>query len=444
MDRLDVLLVVAPSAHPDRDSINRTKRLSSPHLGLGYVAAALVENGYNVTIVDLLMDGTTVETIRGLLQDRGPRLVGITATTEAYNNAVRIARFCKKISPECTTVLGGPHVTFTADQTLAESAVDLVVRDEGEFSMLELAGHFLRGYGSLAAIAGLSFRTPNGKLVHNQDRPFLCRLDELPFPARGMFATETYGHYNGILTARGCLGKCLFCSAGAMSKGMYRCRTVPSVIDELLFLQKNGVQFVTFFDDNLTIDWKRIEHLCDLMASSGFHLGWAIESRIDTVNPRALRKLGESGCRYIQFGIESGVQTILDSIKKGITIPQIRHVLSSAKEAGIQVACSVMLGHPDDTWDTARETIRFSRQLQEEYGVVVSFAVATPFPGTHMFRRAAEMGLMICSSNFDDYTFFTPVCNTRNLTVGQLRQLLFEGYTISELTRGRNRETAAT
>lgn len=444
MDPLDVLLVIAPSAHPDRDSINRTKRLSSPHLGLAYVAATLVENGYTVAIVDLLMDGTTIDTIRGLLQDRGPRLVGITATTEAYNNAVRIARVCKKIRPECTTVLGGPHVTFTADQTLAESVVDLVVRDEGEFPMLEIAGYFVRGYGSLAAMEGVSYRTTSGQAVHNRDRQFLSHLDELPFPDRSMFPTGTYGHYNGILTARGCLGRCSFCSAGAMSKGRLRCRSVHSVIDELLFLQRSGVQFVTFFDDNLTTVWRRIEHLCDLMTASGFHLDWAIESRIDTVSPAALRKLGESGCKYIQFGIEAGVQTILDSINKGITVPQIRQILGSAREAGIQVACSVMIGHPDDTWDTAQETIRFSQELQEQYGVVVSFAVATPFPGTPMFRHAAELGLVMCSTNFDDYTFYTPVCHTRNLSVDQLRRLLFEGYTISNLTRGAIRETAAT
>lgn len=444
MDTLDVLFVIAPSAHPDRDSINRTKRLSSPHLGLAYVAATLVENGYTVAIVDLLMDGTTIDTIRGVLQERGPRLVGITATTEAYNNAVRIARVCKQIRPECTTVLGGPHVTFTADQTLAESVVDLVVRDEGEFPMLEIAGYFMRGYGSLAAIDGLSYRTTSGQAVHNRDRQFLSHLDELPFPDRSMFPTGTYGYYNGILTARGCLGRCSFCSAGAMSKGRLRCRSVHSVVDELLFLQRNGVEFVTFFDDNLTTVWKRIEHLCDLMTASGFHLDWAIESRIDTVNPAALRKLGKSGCKYIQFGIESGVQAILNSINKGITVPQIRQILGAAKEAGIQAACSVMLGHPDDTWDTAQETIRFSQELQEEYGVVVSFAVATPFPGTAMFRQAAELGLVMCSTNFDDYTFFTPVCHTRNLRVDQLRQLLFDGYTISNLTRGRIRETAAT
>ena len=444
MNALDVLLVVAPSAHPDRDSVNRTKRLSSPHLGLAYVAATLVENGYAVAIVDLLTDGSTVDTIRKVLQERGPRRVGITATTEGYNNAVRIARVCKKLRPECTTVLGGPHVTFTADQTLAEAAVDLVVRDEGEFPMLEIAGYLMRGYGSLEAIEGLSYRTTGGQTVHNRERRFLTHLDELPFPDRSRFATGTYKQYNGILTARGCLGRCSFCTAGAMSKGRLRCRSVHSVIDELLYLQRNGVEFVTFFDDNLTTVWKRIEHLCDLMKASGFHLGWAVESRIDTVSPSALRKLGESGCKYIQFGIESGVQAILNSIDKGITVPQIREILGAAKAAGIQVACSVMIGHPDDTWETAQETIRFSQELQEEYGVVVSFAVATPFPGTLMFRRAAELGLVMCSANFDDYTFYTPVFHTRHLSVDQLRQLLFEGYTISNLTRGRALETAAT
>jgi hypothetical protein len=156
-----VLLVIAPSAHPDRDSINRTKRLSSPHLGLAYIAATLVENGYTVAIVDLLMDGTTIDTIRGLLQERGPRLVGITATTEAYNNAVRIARVCKKFA--------GVRLSWAAPRRSRRSDSHrvcryLVVRDEGEFRCWRSPDVSCEATAHLQP-SGLSYRTASGQVV---------------------------------------------------------------------------------------------------------------------------------------------------------------------------------------------------------------------------------------------------------------------------------------
>lgn len=431
MNRPKIILIIAPTPQPNKEYMNRSKKLSCPHLGMGYIAAVLKENGFNVTVVDLLMNGTEMKLLKEILEQQGSLLIGITSTTESFNNAVRIARLCKKANPTVRTILGGPHVTFMDLETLADLSVDIVVRDEGEYSMLEIAMHFAFGYKKLDEINGISFRDNNSKIIRNPSRQFLYHLDELPFPSRELFTESTYKIFNGLITARGCTGKCFFCSAGALSKGRYRCRSVLSVADEFVFLNNLKVKFITVVDDNLTVNAKRIENLCELLMLLNINVQFSIESRIDTINKKTLLKLKEAGCKSIQFGVESGNQLVLDSIDKGISIDQINNVMEWSHEIGIQAVCSIMLGHPEDTWEIAQRTLKFAWELQNKYGAFSFFCIATPLPGTKLYRDHEKYGLVFHSQNFDNYTFLSPVCSTRYLTIDQIRDLLLQGYTIS-------------
>jgi len=174
-----------------------------PPLGLGYIASTLMAEGFKVGIVDAAIENLALRDIREIIRREDPRLLGVSAATYTYKNALKIAKLAKEVDDSIFTVLGGPHVTFKADEALNEEAVDGVVRGEGEYTILDLVRVLLHG-GSLRDVAGLSFTLPGGRHVHNADRPLIRDLDSLPFPARKTLPLNLYRIPASIITSRGC------------------------------------------------------------------------------------------------------------------------------------------------------------------------------------------------------------------------------------------------
>jgi len=349
-------------------------------------------------------------------------MVGISTYTETYLNALSIAGIAKEVDSEVTTVLGGPHVTFLPLEALKRSEVDVVVRHEGEFTILELARCIRDGFGSMDEIRGISFRR-NGEVVSNPPRPLIKDLDALPFPARDLLSLNLYPYPGNVLTARGCPGRCVFCAATAMSGGRYRMRTPGNVVSEIIHLfEKYHLKYFNFVDDAFTASPDRAMKICDLIDESGLDIGWSCTSRVDTVTKEMLERMAKSGCDNINFGIESGCQMILDSIRKGITLRQVEDAIKWALEFGITPVCSFMLPHPEDTEETIRETKRLMRRLLEQ-GCHISIATTTPFPGTYLYNHAEELGVTILSDNWEDFDCGTAVIKTRNFSEEDIYRL---------------------
>lgn len=163
---------------PSKSAIKSTLGVTGPPLGLGYLASALEKNGHEVRVIDSLAMGYDLADVKRTVQKFDPELVGITATTPAIYDAYSIARVVKEVNPDCRTVLGGPHVTFMARETLEECPQrDVVVKGEGKQTIAELASG-----KKLRAIKSIAFRK-NGKARENEKRGFVKNLDEIPFPA---------------------------------------------------------------------------------------------------------------------------------------------------------------------------------------------------------------------------------------------------------------------
>ena len=359
------------------------------------------------------------------------RIIGISTTTESYQCGLRIAKLCKETDDSIIIVMGGAHVTFEYNDALKNSFVDIISLREGEETLKELCDFYIgKSITSLYEIRGIVYRDGN-KVMKTKNRAFITNLDEIPFPERKFVEINKYRTPGTISSSRGCPGRCIFCAAGAMGGGRYRSRSAQSVVDEIDYLTKLGINYFHFVDDTVTADVERLELLINEFTkkkNKDNNFQWACESRVDIVTKDLMKWLKKSGCVSIQFGVESGSQTMLNSMRKGISMEQIRKAFSLAAEAEIPTSCCFIIGNPDDTRTTTEESIAFAEELSS-IGAYIVYSISTPYPGTYMFNHADELGLEIFDKNWDHYTTYTSVMNTKHLTTQEIQTYFFDAST---------------
>jgi radical SAM superfamily enzyme YgiQ (UPF0313 family) len=217
-----------------------------------------------------------------------------------------------------------------------------------------------------------------------------------------------------------------------MSGGEYRMRSPNNVVEEVKYIYKTiNPAFLFVADDTFTIFRERTESICYRFQSLGIR--WVCESRINTVNRALLRVMSRSGCFAVQFGVESGSQKILNSIKKGISVDQVIKVAKWCIEEGIQPVCSFMVPHPYDDWDSLKETENLMNELKR-VGVQIYVSLTTPFPGTSLFSEAEKLGIKFVTDDTDEYNLATPVIKTKNLSLEDVEEAFDRLVAISKET----------
>jgi radical SAM superfamily enzyme YgiQ (UPF0313 family) len=202
-----------------------------------------------------------------------------------------------------------------------------------------------------------------------------------------------------------------------------RYRNPKLVVDEIeQDLTVYGFNKVNFEDDLLTLSHKHLYAICDEIITRGLKFNWSAFSRVDTVNPEMLRKMKESGCTHVLYGIESGNQQILDTAKKKITLDKVREATKMAKDADIQVMASFIVGLPGETTETLKQSVQFAQELGAPYG----FHVLSPFPGTEVREKADEYGIEILTNNWAKYDCNTAVTRTKGAGPQEIYQTIRE------------------
>jgi anaerobic magnesium-protoporphyrin IX monomethyl ester cyclase len=376
-------------------------------LGIGYLAAVLEKNQYEVNVIDCQALRPTRNQLKAELIKSHPDVVGVTSATLTYKPALEIVKTAKEALPNCLLILGGPHVTVLDEQTLNEAPeADIIVRGEGEQTMLELADLVSRSdLKNIQEVEGITFRR-NDKIVRNKDRAFIQNLDELPHPAYEHFQLSKYKlsgkMYLPIITSRGCPFQCTFCLASKMCGKRFRTRSPKKVVDELEWLRDvHGADVFAFYDDTFTFDTKRAYEICEEMRNRGFDLPWDCRTRVDRISTEILSKMRDTNCQLIHFGVESGSQKMLSAIKKGTTVEQNERAIRWAKEVGISVAISVVVGYPGETAAMLKQTFDFIRKTGPDYVYVCQ---AIPYPGTELFDLLRELGWEVSTewSHYDE------------------------------------------
>jgi len=380
-----------------------------PPLGLAYLAAVLEQDRHEIKIIDCPIYGMNHEELKAELATFQPDFVGIASMTPTIPSALQSARVAKEACPNSKVIMGGPHATFMDKQILSEEkAVDIVVRGEGEETLLELIQYSLDAK-NLCDVKGITFRS-EGKIVQTPNRPFIQDLDALPLPAYKYIPIEKYRIYGKrilpIMSSRGCPFQCTFCVASQMFGAKFRGRSPKNVVDELEWLRdEHGADGVSFHDDTLTLDRKRIISICDEIIDRKIKLPWGCQTRVDTVSRDIIAKMKEANCNEVSFGIESGSQKILDAVKKRVSVEQCEKAVKWAKEEGLFVAVSTIINYPGETKESMLQTLDLMRRIKPDDAWL---CIATPYPGTELRALVESMGWKM-SNDWTLYNTMHPI-----------------------------------
>ena len=402
-----------------------------PPIGLSYLAAVLEQNGYEVKVLDCPACGFTHENLKTELSSFAPDLVGIASMTATIPSALQSARIAKEACPNSKVIMGGPHATFADSQILTEeNAVDIVVRGEGELTLLELAQN-AADPKSLPKTKGITFRS-NGQIVKTANRPFIEDLDALPRPAYKFLPMDKYKiigkTFLPIMTSRGCPFQCSFCVASQIFGAKFRARSPKNVVEELEWLKTEyGAEGISFHDDTLTLDKKRIIDICDEIIARKIGLPWGCQTRVDTVSEEVLAKMHKAGCNEVSFGVESGCQRILDAVHKKVEISQAEKAIKWAKNEGLFVAVSTIIGYPGETKESMQQTLDLMRRIEPDDAWL---CIATPYPGTELRVLVEKMGWKM-TNDWTKYNTMNPIFENPNLPseeYSKMRTKFYNGF----------------
>ena len=376
----------------------------SPPLGLAFLAGALEAAEIEVKILDLVVYPYTKLDLEHVISDFNPHLIGATAVTMNFSHAARILQDVKSLAPHIVTVMGGPHVSFCAQDTLASCPqIDAIIMGEGENTLIELALS-CQDRNSWSRINGIAFRNQDG-YVSTPPRKSIADIDDLPDPARHLIPLGRYralGLPISMTTSRGCPFQCIFCVGRKMVGGKVRYRNPKKVVDELAYLNALDFHQINIADDLFTASKKHCMAVCEEIIRRQLDVQWTSFARVDTVSREVLARMKQAGCTAVSFGVESGCPEILKRIKKGISLDQVLNAVNLCNQAGIIPQASFILGLPGENEQTLQETVNFAQRLKR-LGVLHGFHLLAPFPGTDVRENQHLYDLQIMSHNWDDY-----------------------------------------
>lgn len=283
-----------------------------------------------------------------------PDVVGLMTECDSYHHVLQI---CEALARRCDAriVLGGPHATAVARETLAIApAIDAIVLGEGERSFVDL----LQAYaaGSTAPISGVLRRDADGNPAGGMDAPLIDDLDDLPIPAYDLYVPDP-GEEIFLEVGRGCPFKCAFCSTAPFWRRRHRVKSPARILEEVqLVVSLYGPRRVHFTHDLFTTDRKWVLAVCRALIDAGVPVRWTCSARTDLVDDILLAKMAEAGCNAIYFGIESGSARILEAIRKDVPIEQSLWALERCAAHGIAPNAGFILGFAEDAEDSARDT----------------------------------------------------------------------------------------
>ncbi len=365
-----------------------------PPLGLMYLASSCRNNGHSVFFYDLGAHNAKHDECMAELASADAQILCISVYTTQLLTTIELINDIKNRLPTLKIVVGGPHISALPTETMQSCpAIDFEVFGEGEHTLHELL-KALSSNSTLDAIRGLCYRDAGG-IRQNEARQRIADLDSIPFPAIDLitrfhysYDKFAYGKKVGVaVSSRGCPYNCTFCNK-AVFGNKYTRRSPENLIEELREQKRIlGIEEIYFVDDLFVTDETWLSRFLDLYRESGINLPWKCLGRVDQVDGDMYHRMKAAGCFLVQFGVESGDEAIIKSIKKGIKIEKVREAVASCRKAGINTATYFIIGHPGETAATALRTLSLACQLNAD---ICHFFVLVPFPGTANYRYVPE------------------------------------------------------
>ncbi|MEI7635258.1 MAG: radical SAM protein [bacterium] len=389
-----ILLMNPPSGLYRRDDRcqskvdDQTVRVIFPPIEFGVLGAVARQHGAEVIVRDYPAARQDMRAFQRDLESFKPDIILLNTTIHTIDEDLETFRIAKQQAPDTLAMARGESVAVFAEKVMAgHPELDIVLAGEPEATFAEILDGYPRH-----EIAGVVWRSQDGVIHANAERPLTANLDDLPLPARELFDNTFYrSPENGrmitvIHAQRGCPSKCIFCPAGSMSGYTVRERSVDNVMREITeCAEKYGIRDFLFHGDTFTLHKRWVIDLCKAIVDSGLLIHWGCNSRADTIDNERAQWLRRAGCWVVAFGFEHGVQEMLDKMKKGARAERAHEAAAICRRNGLKVHGFFVIGLPWETRQTLEATLRFARSLKLDF---FDFNIAYPLPGTELYEIA--------------------------------------------------------
>lgn len=418
-------------------------------MGILYVSAYVKRSGIaNVHTLNLNhIEGVESEILRSYIKRYEIDFVGVGGLSGEYSDLARIVSYVNLIDPNVIIQVGGGIMTADPEATMkAMPDVDFGIIGEGEQTSVELIEAITLGR-DIANIDGIIYRDENGLKITSQ-RVEIEDLDSLPFPDYEGFNYAEYLKQNpdlsddgkkysqvSVIGGRSCRYNCTFCFHPSGSK--YRQRSLDSIFREIDYLVDNyEISYIALREELFATDNERVRQFCDRVKNYNFD--WSIQLRIDSINKELVEMLKDTRCRYVFVGVESADDSVLKSMRKGITLSQIEEALDMLKDAGLNSRSGVIFGDSIETIESAQFTLDWFIKNNEKYRMFVDMIIA--FPGSVLYKRACKKKIIP-----DSVQFLKDGCPIVNLSkmsddefdslVGKIEKINYRKYNVKHYAK---------
>lgn len=397
-------------------------------VGILSISSFLEASGYSTEIVPLTYylnykRDWDFQDIRSILEDilrkNEPVLVGVSnQITPDYPTCIEILKICKELNESVITVIGGVHVTFQDTNCMRSPFVDIVVRGEGEWTMLDLISA-LENRRDLHGVKGITFRE-NGRIIRTSDRP-LGNLNELPSLNYELLPFEfVQKSTNEGMMSRGCAFHCAFCAEGAFWK-KYRKFPVTRIIEEMEILDRvYKSPMIGLCDSMVYPGSEQLSELCREIQKRKLrlHPEFFVQSRVDTISEQGLKEMKGIHIQCVAMGIESGSPNVLKMMNKKIGPDQIISACTKLREHHLNVRSFWIIGHPGDNLAEAEYSLDLLQYLLNENLIQeASVEMFTPVPGTRFFEQPEKYGIEILLEDWSEWFMpDKPICRLKDFS----------------------------
>ncbi len=393
-------------------------------LGLAQLAACLEKADIPVEILDANALELGWEGLGAAIARTSPDLIGITVYTPHVPEVSRAVCVARQAAPQAVIVLGGPHVTFTAEETLGTMPqVDVVARGEGDQILVDLARALAAGDG-LERVPGISLRR-DGQIVENPAPPPLD-VNTLPMPAFHLLPMDRYrwpelgGTFATILASRGCPFKCTFCSEWPFWRGGWRPYNPEMVVEQLdVLVNRYGRDNIWFGDDCFNVDRDHVAAICEGILRRGIDVNWYYQGRADLLvkHKDLLPLMRQAGNRMVQIGIEAANDEQRDELNKHLHTETIKDAVRLLRQNDIVCQGMMIVGLPTDSPRTFEQKVRLIKRLDVDFPI---FTMYTLFPGTQAYEEAVAKGWIELPADYARYDMGHVLMPTQHMTRRQV------------------------
>lgn len=376
--------------------------------GLGYISSVLEREDHSVEIYSQDKHHYPEEHLTRYLNKNRFDFIGVSAVAGyyQYRKLLKISRAINDSHQRPFYLLGGHGPAPEPEFFLKKTGADAVVVGEGEKTVIELLDAVINNK-PLCDIKGIAY-LKNGEVVITEKRELIKDMDSIPFPAYYLFPIDYYKlmrvpHVTNrdfvlpILSGRGCTFKCTFCYR--MDDG-FRPRSNASIIDEIKLLKINhGITYIVFADELLMSSAHRTISLCEDFIRAGLRVKWNCNGRLNYARPDVLKIMKRAGCVFINYGIEAMDDTVLENMKKHLTVEQIVKGIEATLKEGISPGLNVIFGNIGDNKDTLNKGMEFLLKY-DDGAQMRTIRPVTPYPGSLLYYQAIEKGLLKGAEDF--------------------------------------------